>query len=151
MTRLFWHILSWQSKFDFPARREVASSPPAGKSNLDSREVFLCTRRRDSNITYSLIPNPLQPPASIDKLFDTPSGPISHREVHAAVVEEISLVMYNPVVNAFWSLCQMSADEIAHFNPLRPSLPGGLVVDPDGFDYSSDDSLSEVLLHYWRL
>ena len=35
----------------------------------------------------------------------------------------------------------MSADEIGHFNPLRPSPPGSPVVDPDGFDYSSDDSL----------
>ncbi len=75
---------------------------PAG--NLDIWEVFLCTRRRDSNITYSLTPNPLQPPASMDKLFDTPSGPISHREVRAAVAKEISLVMYDPVVDAFRSL-----------------------------------------------
>ena len=35
----------------------------------------------------------------------------------------------------------MSADEIAHFNPLHPLPLGGPVVDPDGFDYSSDDSL----------
>ena len=77
----------------------------------------------------------------MDKLFDTPSGPISHREVRAAVAKEISLVRYDPVVDAFRSLRQMSADEIAHFNPLRPSPPGGPVVDPDGFDYSSDDSL----------
>jgi hypothetical protein len=77
----------------------------------------------------------------MDKLFDTPSGPISHRDVRAAVAEEISLVMYDPVVNAFRSLRQMSANEIAHFNPLRPLPPGCFVVDPDGFDYSSDDSL----------
>jgi hypothetical protein len=77
----------------------------------------------------------------MDKLFDTPSGPISHREVRAAVAKEISLVMYDPVVDAFRSLRRMSANEIAHFNPLRPSPPGGPVVDPDGFDYSSDDSL----------
>ena len=77
----------------------------------------------------------------MDKLFNAPSGPISHREVRAAVAEEISVVMYNPVVDAFRSLRQMSANEIAHFNPLRPSPPGGSVVDPSGFDYSSDDSL----------
>jgi hypothetical protein len=132
--RFFWHRLSRLSKFYFPARREVAS-------NLDSREGFLCTHRHDSNITYSLPPNPLQPPASMDKLFDTPSGPISHQDVRAAVAEEISLVMYDRVVNAFRSLRQMSANEIAHFNPLCPSQPGGPVVDPDGFDYSSGDSL----------
>jgi hypothetical protein len=56
----------------------------------------------------------------MDKLFDTLSGPISHCEVRAAVTEEISLVMYNlvmynPVVNAFRSLCQMSADDIGHY------------------------------------
>jgi hypothetical protein len=119
----------------------VASSRPAGKSNLDSREVFLCTCGCDGNNTCSLIPYPLEPPASMDKLFDTPSGPISHREVRAAVAKEISLVMYDPVVDAFRSLRRMSANEIAHFNPLRPSPPGGPVVDPDGFDYSSDDSL----------
>ena len=73
----------------------------------------------------------------MDKLFNAPSGPISHREVRAAVAEEIS----DPVVDAFRSLRQMSAHEIAHFNPLRPSPPGGPVVDPDGFDYSSDKSL----------
>jgi hypothetical protein len=50
----------------------------------------------------------------MDKLFDAPSGPISHREVRAAVAEEISLVMYDPVVDAFRSLCRMSADEIAN-------------------------------------
>jgi hypothetical protein len=78
----------------------------------------------------------------MDKLFDTASGLISHRDVRAAVAKEISLVMYDPVVDAFQSLRQMSADEIAHFNPLRPSPPGGPVVDLDGFDYSSDnDSL----------
>ncbi len=47
--------------------------------------------------------------------------------------------MYDPVLDAFWSLRQMSTDEIANFNPLRPLPPGGPVVDPDGFDYSSDD------------
>ena len=77
----------------------------------------------------------------MDKLFDNPSCPISHQDVRAAVADKISLVMYDPVVDAFRSLHQMSADEIAHFNPLRPSPPGGPVVDPDGFDYSSDDSL----------
>ena len=94
----------------------------------------------------------------MDKLFNAPSGPISHREVRAAIAKEISLVMYDPVVDAFRSLRQMSADEIAHFNPLRPSPPGCPVVDPDGFDYSSDDKgeaapscFSEVLPHYWRL
>ena len=76
----------------------------------------------------------------MDKLFDTPSGPISHQDVRAAVAEEISLAMHDPVLDAFRSLRQMSADEIANFNPLRPSPPGGPVVDPNGFDYSSDDN-----------
>jgi len=93
----------------------------------------------------------------MDKLFNAPGGPISHREVRAAVAEEIS----DPVVDAFRSLRQMFADEIAHFNPLRPSPPGGPVVDPDGFDYSSDDSLldreklrlraSPKYTTYWQL
>ena len=93
----------------------------------------------------------------MDKLLNAPSGPISHREVRAAVAEEIS----DPVVDAFRSLRQMSAHEIAHFNPLRPSPPGGPVVDPDGFDYSSDDSLldreklrlraSPKYTTYWQL
>jgi hypothetical protein len=87
----------------------------------------------------------------MDKLFDTPSGPISHREVQAAVTEEISLVMYDLVVDAFRSLLrQMSANEIAHFNPLRPSPQGGPVVDPDGFDYSSDNSLLDREKLYLR-
>jgi hypothetical protein len=83
----------------------------------------------------------------MDILFDTASGVISHRDVRAAVAKEISLVMYDPVVDAFWSLCQMSADEIAHFNPLCPSPLGCPVVDPDGFDYSSDDNREKPRLH----
>ena len=83
----------------------------------------------------------------MDILFDTASGVISHRDVRAAVAKEISLVMYDPVVDAFWSLCQMSADKIAHFNPLCPSPLGCPVVDPDGFDYSSDDNREKPRLH----
>jgi hypothetical protein len=70
----------------------------------------------------------------MENLFDIPSGPISHRDVRAAVIEEIRSVLYDPVVEAFWSLCRMSADVIACFNPLCPSPLGGPLVDPDDFD-----------------
>jgi len=49
--------------------------------------------------------------------------------------------MYDQVADAFRSLHQMFADEIAHLKPRRPSPPGGPAVDPDGFDYLSDNSL----------
>ena len=58
VTRFFWHRLSRLSKFYFPAGREVASSRPAGKSNLDSREVFLRTR---AMIVILLIHQPRTP------------------------------------------------------------------------------------------
>jgi hypothetical protein len=46
----------------------------------------------------------------MDKLFDTPAGPISHWDVRAAVAEEIR----DPEVEAFQNLRRMSADEIAN-------------------------------------
>ena len=53
----------------------------------------------------------------MDKLFDTPSGPISPQDVQAAVAKEILLVLYDLEVKAFrclCHLCRMSADEIAN-------------------------------------
>jgi len=105
----------WQTS---PAIQILLPGPPGSGEFLAGREVKFGLPGSFFNIMYSLTLNPLQPPASMDTLFDTPSGPISHREVRAAVAEEISLVMYDPVVDAFRSLRQMSADEIAHFNPL---------------------------------
>jgi len=46
----------------------------------------------------------------MDKLFDAPTGPISHWDVQAAVAEEIR----DPEIEAFQNLCRMSADEIAN-------------------------------------
>ena len=46
----------------------------------------------------------------MDKLFDAPTGSISHWDVQAAVAEEIR----DPVIEAFQNLCRMSADEIAN-------------------------------------
>jgi hypothetical protein len=76
----------------------------------------------------------------MDNLFDAPSGPVSHRDIRAAVAEGIRSVLHDPVLKAFWNLCRMSADEIARFDPLRRSPPGDPVVGTDCFDYSSDDS-----------
>ena len=49
----------------------------------------------------------------MNNLFDTPSGPILHQDVWAAVTEEIRSVLFDPVVKAFRSLRRMSANEIA--------------------------------------
>ena len=46
----------------------------------------------------------------MDKLFNAPSGPISHWDVQAAVAEETR----DPKIEAFQYLCRMSADEIAN-------------------------------------
>ena len=75
----------------------------------------------------------------MENLFDTPSGPVSHRDVRAAVAEEIRSLLYDPVVEAFRSLRRMSANEISSFDPLCPSLHGRPFVDPDDSDCSSND------------
>ncbi len=46
----------------------------------------------------------------MDKIFEAPTGPISHWDVQAAVAEEIR----DPEIEAFQNLCRMSADEIAN-------------------------------------
>ena len=46
----------------------------------------------------------------MDKLFDAPTGPISHWDVQATVAEKIR----DPEIEAFQNLCRMSADEIAN-------------------------------------
>jgi hypothetical protein len=76
----------------------------------------------------------------MDNLLDAPSGSIAYRDVRAAVAAEIRSVMLNPVVETFRNLCRMTANEIAGFDPLHPSPPGGPLVDPDDFDDSSVDS-----------
>ncbi len=72
----------------------------------------------------------------MDNLFDTPSGPILHRDVQAVVDEDIRSVLYDLVVESFQNLCRMSANEIACFDPLCPAP----LVDPNDFDCSFDNS-----------
>ena len=55
----------------------------------------------------------------MDKLFNAPSGPISPRDVRAAVTKEIRLVLYDLEVEAFRSLRRMSADEIVNDDEQR--------------------------------
>jgi hypothetical protein len=76
----------------------------------------------------------------MDSLLDAPSGSIAYRDVRAAVAAEIRSVMLDPVVETFRNLRRMTANKIARFDPLCPSLPGGPLVDPDDFDDSSVDS-----------
>jgi hypothetical protein len=76
----------------------------------------------------------------MDNFLDAPSGSIAYRDVRAAVAAEIRSVMLDPVVKTFRNLRQMTANEIACFDPLCPSPPGCPLVDPDDFDDSSVNS-----------
>jgi hypothetical protein len=109
----------------------------------DSREVFYALA---AVIVILLIHRPRTPFITCihGNLFNTPSGPILHRDVWAAVAEEIRSVLYNPVVEAFWSLRWMSANKIACFDPLHPSPLGRPLVDPDDCDCSFDKDSSTI-------
>ena len=85
------------------------------------------------------------PSDALDNLFATASGPVSHRDILAAVAEDIRSELHDPLLDAFCNLRQMTADEISRFDPLRLLAPGGRVAVYDRFDYSSgeEDSSDE--------
>jgi hypothetical protein len=76
----------------------------------------------------------------MDNLLDAPSSSIAYRDVRAAIAAKIRSVMLDPVVETFCNLRGMTANEIARFDPLCLSPPGGPLVNPDDFDDSSIDS-----------
>ena len=82
---------------------------------------------------------------ALDNLFATASGPVSHRDIRAAVAEDIHSELHDPLLDASCNLRRMTADEISRFNPLRSLAPGGHVVVSGRFDYSSgeEDSSDE--------
>ncbi len=101
---LFWQKLGT----DFPGS---LSGPPWRRARkrrvpgsqevvwIDSREVFYVL----SPVIVILIithrySTPL-PSTSMENLFDAPSGPISHRDIRAAVAEGIRSVLHNPVLD----------------------------------------------------
>ena len=85
------------------------------------------------------------PSDALDNLFATASGPVSHRDIRAAVAEDIRSELHDPLLDAFCNLRRMTADEISRFDPLRSLAPGGRVAVSERFDYSSgeEDSSDE--------
>ncbi len=90
---------------------------------------------------------------TLDNLFAAASGPVSHRDIQAAVAEDICSELHD-----FINLHRMTADKILHFNPLRSLAPGNRVVVSDLFDYSSRQEgfsvrlcFSQVFLHHWGI
>jgi hypothetical protein len=76
----------------------------------------------------------------LDDILDSPGGSITYQDVRAAVIADVRLEICDPVVTAFQSLRQMSSDDIARFDPLRPSLPGVPLLHPDYYsDYPSNE------------
>ena len=74
----------------------------------------------------------------LDNLLDSPGGSVTYQDVRAAVIADVRSEICDPVITAFQSLRRMSGDEIAHFDPLRPSPPGVPLLHPDS-DYPSDE------------
>ena len=76
----------------------------------------------------------------LDDILDSPGGSITYQDVRAAVIADVRSEICDPAVTAFQSLRQMSSNEIARFDPLRPSLPGVPLLHPDYYsDYPSDE------------
>ena len=67
------------------------------------------------------------PSDALDNLFAAASGPVSHRDIRAAVAEDIRSELHDPFLDAFCDLRRMTADEISRFDPLRSLVPGGRV------------------------
>ena len=94
-------------------------------------------------ISVTLVTIPSMPSDSLDNLFASARGVVSHRDIRAAVAESIRSELHDLVVDAFHNLRRMTADDISRFNPLCLSLPGGQVVVSNPFDYSSGEDSSE--------
>jgi hypothetical protein len=83
------------------------------------------------------------PSDALDNLFATATGPVLHRDIRAAVAEDIRSEMHDPFLDAFTNIRRMTADEISRFDPLRSSAPGSRVAVSDDFDYSFSDNSSD--------
>ena len=83
------------------------------------------------------------PSDALDNLVTATSGPVLHRDIRAAVAEDICSKLHDPVLDAFIDLRRMTADEISPFDPLHSSVPGGSVAVSDLFDYSSGEDSSD--------
>jgi hypothetical protein len=85
------------------------------------------------------------PSDALDNLFATASGPVSHRDIRAAVAEDIRSELHDPLLDAFCNLRRMTADELSRFDPLRSLAPGDRVAASGRFDHSSgeEDSSDE--------
>ena len=87
------------------------------------------------------------PSDALDDLFAAASGPVSHRDIRAAVAEDIRSELHDPIVDAFSNLRRMSADEMLRFDPLRSLAPGDgyRISVSDRFGYlSGEDSSDEA-------
>ncbi len=84
-------------------------------------------------------PLPVSMDYFLDNLLNSPNDSVVYRDICAAVIAEVQSEMCDPVVETFQSLCQMTADKIAHFDPLCPSPPGAPPLHPDDSDNPSDE------------
>jgi hypothetical protein len=80
------------------------------------------------------------PSDALDNLFATASGPVSHRDIRAAVAEDIRSELHDPLLDAFCNLRRMTADELSRFDPLRSLAPGDRVAASGRFDHSSGEA-----------
>mgnify|MGYP006167770001 FL=1 len=55
------------------------------------------------------------PSDALDNLFATATGPVLHRDIRAAVAEDIRSELHDPFLDAFCNLRRMTADEISRF------------------------------------
>ena len=83
------------------------------------------------------------PSDALDDLLAAASGPVSHRDIRAAVAEDIRSELHDPFVDAFCNLRRMTTDEILRFDPLCSLAPGDRVAVSDWFGYSSGEDSSD--------
>jgi len=78
-----------------------------------------------------------------DNLLNSPGGSVTYQDVRAAVIADVRLEICDPVLAAFQGLRRMTGDEIARFDPLRPSPLGVPRSHPDSYsDYPSAEDTS---------
>ena len=85
------------------------------------------------------------PSDALDDLFASASGPVLHRDIRAAVAEDIHSELHDSIVNAFSNLRRMAPDKILRFDPLCSLAPGDgdRVAVSDRFGYLSGEDSSD--------
>ena len=78
----------------------------------------------------------------LEDLSDSHGGSVTYQDVHASVIADVRSEICDPDVTFFQSLCRVTGDEIAHFDPLCPSPPCVPSLHPDSYSNnpSNDNS-----------